>query len=318
MFHSARSFDPTDYTQQQGEIGIMLDSLRLAAGSLFLITTVLFFPVAAQQPNDSLKKEDLQAGESTPDKPSMRYSIESESLIKKETSFFAPAENALLPAKKDSESDDEEQSPEAQTSGERSVYRARRGAREYNFEVGIAPTDPTHFTGEKTYNTTGRKLGTLNFRIGRVIGTPKAITVTYLLGFTPLVVARANEVRNPAYVSPSVTPNVPRTKRETSYGFGGTPANFRFTFFPGSRVKPFAQVGAGVLFFNKSLPIPESRRFQFTGDFGGGFIVHLADPKRFLLFGYKYFHISNGNIGGKEWNPGYNANVFYVGFSVFK
>jgi hypothetical protein len=301
----------------------MLDSLRLAAGSLFLILTVLFFTVAAQQPqqqtNDSLKKEDLTAVDSfNKDDSTMRHLIESESLIKKETGFFAPSRNSLISPKKNSESDEIQLPPESQTSGERSVYRARRGAREYSFEVGIAPFDPTHFTGEKTYNTTGRKLGTLNFRIGRVIGTPKSITVTYLLGFTPLVVARANEVRNPAYVSPTVTPNVPRTKRETSYGFGMTPANFRFTFFPGSRVKPFAQVGAGVLFFNKSLPIPESRRFQFTGDFGGGFIVHLANPKQFMIFGYKYFHISNGNIGGKKWNPGYNANLFYIGFSVFK
>jgi hypothetical protein len=285
----------------------MLGILRLAAGSLFLILTVLFFTVSAQQTKESASlKEDLQS-EST------RTAIEKESFIKKETGFFKPAENRLISPKSAAPRADEPETPT-----ERSVYRARRGAREYNFEVGIAPFDPTHFTGEKTYNTTGRKLGALNFRVGRVIGTPKSITVTYLFGFTPLVVARANEVRNPAYVSPTATPNVLPTKRETSYGFGATPANFRFTFFPGSRVKPFAQVGAGVLFFNKPMPIPESRRLQFTGDFGGGFIVHLMNPKQFMTFGYKYFHISNGNIGGKKWNPGYNANVFYIGFSFFK
>ncbi|HEX8249995.1 MAG TPA: acyloxyacyl hydrolase [Pyrinomonadaceae bacterium] len=288
----------------------MLGILRLAAGSLFLILTVLFFTVAAQQKNDSLRE--VLPGESSLSE-STRTMIEKESFIKKETSFFKPPENhSVFPESA------ETVEPEPQTTTERSVYRARRGAVEYNFEVGIAPFDPTHFTGEKTYNTTGRKLGTLNFRLGRVIGTPKSITVTYLFGFTPLVVARANEVRNPAYISPLATPGVPKTKRETSFGFGATPANFRFTFFPGSRVKPFAQVGAGVLYFNKPMPIPESRRLQFTGDFGGGFIVHLTNPKHFMIFGYKYFHISNGNIGGKKWNPGYNANVFYIGFSFFK
>jgi hypothetical protein len=284
----------------------MLGILRLAAGSLFLILTVLFFTVSAQQTEESLSLKKDSRGEST------QTAIEKESFIKRENGFFKPAENRLISPKSAASGEDEPETTE------RSVYRARRGAVEYNFEVGIAPFDPTHFTGEKTYNTTGRKLGTLNFRVGRVIGTTKGITVTYLWGLTPLVVARAHEVRNTAFVSPTETPNIPPTKRETGYGFGGTPANFRFTFFPGSRVKPFAQVGAGILFFNKPIPIPESRRLQFTGDFGGGFIVHLANPKHFMTFGYKYFHISNGNIGGKEWNPGYNANVFYIGFSFFK
>lgn len=32
-------------------------------------------------------------------------------------------------------------------------------------------------------------------------------------------------------------------------------------------------------------------------------------------FGYRYFHISNMNTG--VINPGYNANVFYIGYSSF-
>ena len=290
----------------------MLGILRLAAGSLFLILTVLFFTAAAQQTTNSPEK-DLKSEAARTE--SIQTGTEKESSVKKENGFFAPVENRFISSEPISNGAGE--SPET-TVNERSIYKHRRGAIEYNFEVGIAPTDPTHFTGEKTYNTTGRKLGTLNFRIGRVIGTTKGITFTYLFGFTPLVIARANEVKNPAYVSPIATPDVQPTKRETGYGFGVTPANFRFTFLPDKRVKPFAQVGAGLLFFNKPMPIPESRRLQFTGDFGGGFMVHLTNPKQFMTFGYKYFHISNGNIGGHQWNPGYNANVFYIGFSFFK
>jgi hypothetical protein len=289
----------------------MLGILRLAAGSLFLILTVLFFTAAAQQTNDSPEK-DLQGEFAFTE--SARIGAEKESFvknIKKDTKFFTPAENRFTSPKP-------AETAEPQATGGRSIYKHRRGAVEYNFEVGIAPLDPTHFTGEKTYNTTGRKLGTLNFRVGRVIGTAKGVTVTYLFGFTPLVVARANEVRNPAYVSPVVTPKIYPTMRETSYGIGATPANFRFTFLPDQRFKLFVQAGAGVLFFNKPLPIPESRRLQFTGDAGGGFLIHLANPKHFMTFGYKYFHISNGNIGGQRWNPGYNANIFYIGFSFFK
>jgi hypothetical protein len=288
----------------------MLGILRLAVGSLFLILTVLFFTVSAQQTDNSLE-EDFK-GESAFTE-STQMASENEFFLKREAKFFKLSENRSVSPSSAAANEDEPPPPT-----ERSVYKHRRGAIEYNFEAGISPFDPTHFTGEKTYNTTGRKLGSLNFRVGRVIGTAKGVTVTYLFGFTPLAVARANEVRNPEYISPTATPNAPKTKRETTYGVGATPANFRFTFLPNNRFKLFAQAGAGVLYFNKPLPIPESRRFQFTGDFGGGFIVHLTNPKQFMTFGYKYFHISNGNIGGKKWNPGYNANVFYIGFSFFK
>jgi len=106
--------------------------------------------------------------------------------------------------------------------------------------------------------------------------------------------------------------------RETTYGFGISPANFRFTFLPNRRIKPFLKLGAGFLYFNKPLPISESGHYQFMGDYGGGFMVHLKNSKQFLTFGYRYFHISNANIHGKINNPGYNANIFYVGFSFFK
>jgi hypothetical protein len=196
-------------------------------------------------------------------------------------------------------------------------YKPVRGSIENNFEPGYSPFEPTHFAGPKEYNTAGRKLGTSNFRIGRVIGTKKNIAYTYLFGFTPLVIGLKNEVTNSAYISPALTPNIAPTKRETTYGAGVAPANFRFTFLAKNKIKPFAQTGAGILIFNKSLPIPESRRFQFAGDFGGGLIYHTS-PERFWTFGYKYLHISNAGQTPKIYNPGFNANVFYLGYSFFR
>lgn len=196
-------------------------------------------------------------------------------------------------------------------------YRPKRGAKEYNFEPGFAPFDPTHYTGEKTYNTAGRKLGTFNVRFGRVIGTKKAITFTYLFGVTPFAISLQNEVENSAYISPQLTPNEPKTIREHSYGIGFTPFNMRFTFFPKSRIKPFAQVAAGVLITNKPMPIPETGNLNFTGEYGGGFLFHRSQEKMWIL-GYRYFHISNGNLTPKRYNPGYNANVFYIGYSFFR
>lgn len=195
-------------------------------------------------------------------------------------------------------------------------YRFLRGEKEWQFEFGYSPFEPTHFAGPKEYNTAGRKVGMVNFRWGRVIGTKKGVTYQYMLGFTPLAVFLKNEVRNKDFVSPTETPNVAPTKRETSYGVAVQPVNFRFIFLSSRRIKPFAQVGAGVLLTNKAVPLPKSLNFQFTGDFGGGLIIH-ASRKRAWILSYRYFHISNGNFSEKKYNVGFNANVFSLSYSFF-
>lgn len=196
-------------------------------------------------------------------------------------------------------------------------WKLERGLREYNLEYGISPFNPSNFAGPKEYDVYGRDLHQNNFRVGRVIGTKKSITYQYLFGFTPIAVFTRNEIKNPNYVSETATPNLAPTVRVLTKGVGIQPVNFRFVFFSKSRLKPYAQVGAGILLTERSIPVPRSTAFNFTGDYGGG-LMFMTGKKQALTGGYRYFHISNGNIGGKINNPGYNANVFYVGYSFFK
>lgn len=234
-----------------------------------------------------------------------------------DVNIVSPDEHSLTaPAQKSSTDEKQFQDDENKQRSD-DDYTMRRGDKEFNFEIGIAPFKPSYFAGPEEYNRSMRRMGFLNFRIGRVVGTKRGVTYTYLFGFTPLIVALKNEVKNEDYVSPTVTPNVAPTKRETSYGVGFQPINFRFTFYAEKKIKPYFQAGAGIAFFNKSLPIPVSRRMQFTGDLGFGFLFHTSKNK-FWTLGYKYFHLSNGNIGGKINNPGYNANTFYIGYSFLK
>ena len=196
------------------------------------------------------------------------------------------------------------------------TYLLRRGDKELQLEFGASPFNPSNFAGPKEFDVYGRHLYMANFRVGRVIGTKKNITYQYLFGATPFAVFTKNEVANPAYVSPTDTPNVAPTIRENTFGFGIQPVNFRFIFLAKNRLKPYAQIGAGVLFTNKAIPVPRSKPFNLTGDYGGG-LQYFISPKRAINFGYRYFHISNGNIGGKINNPGFNANVFYFNYSFF-
>jgi hypothetical protein len=196
-------------------------------------------------------------------------------------------------------------------------YRLQRGAKDFNIEFGISPFNPSNFAGPKEFDVYGRDLNLITFRFGRVIGTKKNVTYQYMFGFSPLAIFTKNEVVNPDHVSDEETPTVPRTKRETTYGFGVQPVNFKFIFLAKNRLKPYAQVGTGILITNKAVPVPQSTLFQLTGDFGGGF-MYMLSPTKAVNLGYKYFHISNGNINGKINNPGFNANVFYLNYSFFR
>jgi opacity protein-like surface antigen len=193
-------------------------------------------------------------------------------------------------------------------------WKFERGAKETHFEFGFAPMQPTFFSGKKEYDTDGRKLALASFRWGRVIGTKKGVTFEYFFELIPAAVAMKNEVANPKFVSAKQTPQEPPTIRKATFGMGVEPAGFKFYFRPDSRLKPYAQVGAGFFFSRKPVPVPQSPSYNFIGDFGGG-VTYSIDRTRTINVGYRYFHISNMNIG--EINPGYNANVFYLGFSRF-
>ncbi|MBC7795293.1 MAG: acyloxyacyl hydrolase [Pyrinomonadaceae bacterium] len=194
-------------------------------------------------------------------------------------------------------------------------FQLLRGEKELNVEMGFSPIQPTFLSGRKEYDTSGRKLLATSFHFGRVIGTKRGVTYEYMFEVSPFAVALNNEVRNKDFVSATQTPNISPTKRRTSYGAGFQPAVFKFTFMPKKRVKPFARVGAGMIFFNDNFPTSDATKYNFTGEFGGGVQFHTS-RKRALNVGYKYFHISNFNTSRA--NPGYNANVVYVGYSLFR
>jgi opacity protein-like surface antigen len=196
------------------------------------------------------------------------------------------------------------------------LYKLRRGDKEISVEYGISPFNPSNFAGPKEFDVYGRDLHLPVVRFARVIGTKRNVSYQYMFGITPLAVFTKNEVVNPDYVSPIETPNASPTKRETTYATGFQPVNFKFIFFAKNRLKPYAQVGAGILVAKKAVPVPRSTLFQFTGDFGGG-LMYMLSTKKAISLGYKYFHFSNGNINGKINNPGFNANVFYLNYSYF-
>lgn len=286
----------------------MLDYLKRSAVLFFILFTFSFSNSAqTSEPTDDLPKAEETAPATAPEKKPVVFGEISKPFAK---SFFEP-ENAPVSERLSQKSDDKTQeTPQTQ---EAESWELRRGEKQIGFEIGYSPFQPTFFA-EKEYNTEGRSFFAANVNWGRVFGTVKGVTVQYRLEIVPLALAFRNEVENPAYQSPLTTPEVPPTIRETTYGIGIAPLGLRFFFRPQKRLKPFASINGGIILFNKPMPVPETTNYSFTGDFGGGIQYQ---PKRNIAisFGYRYYHISNFNT--TEINPGYNANIFYVGYSFF-
>ena len=274
----------------------MPDYLKLPGG-LFFILFAFVCPASAQTP----EIEKLFAAETLPLEKNIQPPITGSKKLHSKNYFRTKSiERASLKS-------------ENGAGDQTDTWKLERGTKELNVEVGFAPTRPTNFN-EREFDTAGRKFALLSVRWGRIIGTPKNITYEYQIEVAPVALAIKNEVANPAFQTVAATPNVAPTVRETTYGFAVSPIGFRFLFRPDKRLKPFVGLHAGFIFFRKPVPLPQSLSYDFTGDFGGG-IQYQFEKNKAVSFGYRYYHISNMNIG--TINPGYKAQIFYIGYSFF-
>lgn len=187
------------------------------------------------------------------------------------------------------------------------------GATEYGVEFGYAPDIATWMSGPKYYdiNDRGHILGAV--RWGKILGTRAFVTYSWAVEIIPLNVALNNEVDNPNYLEGSV--GEPPRNREHTWGVGINPASFRFIFFPQYRLRPQLGAGFGIVRHYSRVPTVEGTKMNFQVDFQIGGQYMLKENKA-LNFGYRYYHFSNLYLF--NFNPGYNVNMFFVGYSVFK
>ncbi len=187
------------------------------------------------------------------------------------------------------------------------------GATEYGVEFGFAPQVATWMSGPKYYDTSDRQHLLGSVRWGKILGTRAFVTYSWAIEIQPINIAFGNEVDNPRYLAGSV--GEPRRNYEATYGVGINPASFRFIFFPQYRLRPMLGAGFGIVQHLKRVPTVEGTKFNFQADFqiGGQYMLK---EKKALNFGYRYYHLSNLYLF--NFNPGYNVNMFFVGYSVFK
>lgn len=164
------------------------------------------------------------------------------------------------------------------------------------------------------------RFGLVAVRYSRVIMDKRPVRLKYTADLIPLAVLNFKRER---YVQATPTTVVVERDRRTAYGVGFSPFGLQLNFRNRKKVQPYLGGHIGLLLFNR--PVPDNRggiapsrsgaKLNFTGDIGVGVEIGLKDKKS-LLFGYKYYHISNGYRG--EVNIGYNTNMIYGGFNFGK
>jgi hypothetical protein len=73
----------------------------------------------------------------------------------------------------------------------------------------------------------------------------------------------------------------------------------------------YVEIHRGMVFTADRFP-PGGTQWNFMVKNGLGYTIHLSD-KKYLLFGWRWMHISNGT-GLVPTNPAYDGNGLYIGF----
>lgn len=100
------------------------------------------------------------------------------------------------------------------------------------------------------------------------------------------------------------------------YGGGLEPVILRWNSgLRAGRVAPYLELAGGGLWTNGNLPAGETSAFNFTARGGGGIEIFAAN-KRSVDVGFRWWHISNANLGAK--NPEFNGFQVSLGYHWFK
>jgi Lipid A 3-O-deacylase (PagL) len=160
--------------------------------------------------------------------------------------------------------------------------------------------------------TKDARLGIIGLRYARIFKSGKHISLKYTVDAIPVAV-----LSHPDYRFISLGNNNFRYAefRRKDYAWGITPIGIQINFRREKKVQPFVGASGGFLAFKKKIPNDFGAKFNFTADVSGGLQVMLKSKKA-VTFGYKYHHLSNGYRA--DFNPGFDSNVFYIGFSVFR
>jgi lipid A 3-O-deacylase len=111
-----------------------------------------------------------------------------------------------------------------------------------------------------------------------------------------------------------VQPNTFKGNNNT-YGASFNPLNLTWNFTAPKAITPFVELGGGVLFTSKPVPVTTTANVNFTSHAGAGFHFFTRDNQA-ITIGARYEHISSAGLDVP--NPGVNTVQITVGYNWFK
>lgn len=176
------------------------------------------------------------------------------------------------------------------------------GKNELTVWGGFAPAVRTFDTGGRTWDA---KLGIGALRYSRRFNNNDWVNLKYTLDASIVVMNYPDKMVSGATITPT---------RETRVGLGFAPIGLQANFRPRKNVQPFIGLHLGFLPFTETTPNVTGKKLNFTTAGGGGIEYRLKNKKA-ITFGYNFYHISNASRGIE--NPGYDAQIFFVGYTFF-
>lgn len=182
------------------------------------------------------------------------------------------------------------------------------GKNEFTVWGGFSPDSNTFI--KAVGRTEDARFGMVAFRYARRFNNSDNYNLKYTADVVPAAFLNYPDVE--IVGGPTNLPVGFRSTRPTRYAFGAAPLGLQINFRPRRKLQPFVEGSGGMLYFSKRTPNFVGTRFAYTADIGAGLEFRLKNKKSFTL-GYKYYHISNGGRGIE--NPGFDNNLFYIGYT---
>lgn len=157
--------------------------------------------------------------------------------------------------------------------------------------------------------TQGARFALVGLSFRHVLATEDHLAVRYTADLIPAAVL---SYTSPPHASEAGAAPI-EPARSPIYGVGGAPAGLQFIYRTHRRTQPFFGGSAGLIAFPDPVPDSRGRRLNYTFDISVG-LRWVLGAHRVLTVGYRFHHLSNGFRG--EINPGFDANVIYVGLST--
>jgi hypothetical protein len=157
--------------------------------------------------------------------------------------------------------------------------------------------------------TKGAQFALMGIEFGHVLATEHHMAVRYTADLIPAAVLAypappRPEGESTGSIAPSPSPTV---------GVGIAPVGLQFVYRTHRRMQPFFGGSGGLMAFPEPIPDGRGRGLNYTFDISVG-IRYVLMTNRVLTVGYRFHHLSNGFRG--DINPGFDANIIYIGLST--